>query len=308
MPSTREAGGKGRSKGLPRHDGASGLHRHLERSAISNTKEESRSLLHRLVLVSKISPDLVDTRELGGYYETLFQKLQRCHQGDMITGLLMVYPNYVVHVIEQTRHTAQPLSPELSPQSPPHQDSQHGNPGTSWALQHLHPPAESPSQSSSDVLCSVIRDLREMQRHEGSSFCRSLYLKSKILVMSHNIPSRLFPQWGYHDLKIPAKQLDDNLQREPIEKIVSESLPLLLKLGLHLQKIFKEFPNCVTHSVLDDVPELIIRQNWIACLVESNELLTPAQFLYNYSAPFNTIMDSEFVWPAPEHILPAKRK
>ncbi|XP_069785669.1 testis-expressed protein 47 isoform X2 [Narcine bancroftii] len=262
MPSTREAGGKGRSKGLPRHDGASGLHRHLERSAISNTKEESRSLLHRLVLVSKISPDLVDTRELGGYYETLFQKLQRCHQGDMITGLLMVYPNYVVHVIE----------------------------------------------SSSDVLCSVIRDLREMQRHEGSSFCRSLYLKSKILVMSHNIPSRLFPQWGYHDLKIPAKQLDDNLQREPIEKIVSESLPLLLKLGLHLQKIFKEFPNCVTHSVLDDVPELIIRQNWIACLVESNELLTPAQFLYNYSAPFNTIMDSEFVWPAPEHILPAKRK
>ncbi|XP_051888736.1 testis-expressed protein 47-like isoform X2 [Pristis pectinata] len=220
-------------------------------------EQRKKSLLHRLVLLSKMHPDLVDKRELGGYYETLFQKLQRYHQGDTITGHLMLYPNYAVHVVE----------------------------------------------SSSDVLYSVIQDLRDVQEQE-----RPLHLESKILVMSHNVPSRLFQQWEYNVLSISAKRLDDNLQREPIEKIISESLTLLLKLGMHMQEAYKESPNNQTDSVLGDVPELIIPQNLIARLVESHELLTPAQFLHNYSAPLNILMDSEFVWPAPEHILPAKRK
>ncbi|GCB83575.1 hypothetical protein scyTo_0024079, partial [Scyliorhinus torazame] len=33
------------------------------------------------------------------YYENFLQKLQRCHQ-EGITGLLLLYPNYVIHVLE----------------------------------------------------------------------------------------------------------------------------------------------------------------------------------------------------------------
>ncbi|XP_072098519.1 testis-expressed protein 47 isoform X2 [Mobula birostris] len=225
---------------------------------LKQREQRKKSLLHRLILLSKIHPDLADKRELGGYYTNLLQKLQRCHQGDMITGLLMLYPNYVIHMVE----------------------------------------------SSNDVLYSVIQDLSDMKKQQE----RPLLLESKVLVMSHNVPSRLFQQWEYKFVNVLAKRLDDNLRREPIEKIISESLTLLLKLGLWIQKVYKESPNKPNDSVLDDAPELIIPQNLIARLVESRELLTSAQFLHNYSAPLKRTMDSELVWPTPEHLLPAKRK
>ncbi|XP_078257109.1 testis-expressed protein 47-like isoform X1 [Rhinoraja longicauda] len=258
--STGEAGENSRrSKGLARHERTSLFHRQLERSVISSSKEETKSLLNRIVLLSKMPPDLVDKRKVGGYYESFLQRLQRCHQGDTITGLLMLYPNYVIHVVE----------------------------------------------SSSDVLHSVIQDLSDMQKQHEE---RPLRLDSKILVMSHNIPSRLFQQWEYKVLNISAKRLDDNLQREPIEKITSETLTLLLKLGMHMQKKCKESHSSPTDSELDDVPELIVPQNLIARLLEARELLTPAQFLHNYSAPLNVFMDAELVWPTLENMLPAKRQ
>ncbi|XP_067914137.1 testis-expressed protein 47 isoform X2 [Heterodontus francisci] len=221
-------------------------------------EERKKSLLHRLFLLAKIPPELVDKRDLGGYYESLFQKLQRYHQGEGITGLLLLYPNYAVHVIE----------------------------------------------SSSDVLYSVIQDLRDVQQQQE----RALLLESKILVMSHNIPSRLFQHWKYNILNISTKRLDDTLQGEPIEKIISECLTALLKLGMHMRKAYKESPNNPPDSVLDNVPELIVPQDLIRRLLKSNELLTPAQFLDIYNAPLKIIIDSELVWPMPEHILPESRK
>ncbi|XP_048466963.1 testis-expressed protein 47 isoform X2 [Rhincodon typus] len=200
---------------------------------------------------------MVDKKDLGGYYENLFQKLQCSHQAEGITGLLLLYSSHVIHVLE----------------------------------------------SSSDVLYSVIRDLKDMQQQE-----RALLLEPKILLMSHNIPSRLFQQWEYNVLNITAERLDDTLQGEPIEKIISEFLTLLLKLGIHMQKTYKEFPNKPLSSVLDNVPELIVPQELIECLLKSNELLTPHQFLDIYDASISVIMDSEFVWPKPEHLLPETRK
>ncbi|XP_041073362.1 testis-expressed protein 47-like [Carcharodon carcharias] len=220
-------------------------------------EKRKKSLLHRLVFLAKITPELVNTRDLGGYYESFLQKLQRCHQ-EGITGLLLLYPSYVIHVLE----------------------------------------------SSSDVLYSVIHDLRDMQHQQE----RALLLEAKILVMSHNVPSRLFQHWEYNLLTITAKRLDDTLQGESVERVVRECLTALLKLGMHLQKAYKELPNKAAKSVLDNVPELIVPQALIRCLLKSNELLTPAQFLSIYNASLSIIMDSELVWPKPEHLLPESRK
>ncbi|XP_067860620.1 testis-expressed protein 47-like isoform X2 [Heptranchias perlo] len=213
---------------------------------VKQREERKKSLLHRLVLLAKIPPELVDKRDLGGYYESLFQKLQRRHQGEGVTGLLLLYPSYVIHVIE----------------------------------------------SSSDVLYSVIQDLRNMQRQQEGA----LLLESKILVMSHNISSRLFQKWEYSLLNIAAKRLDDTLQREPIEKVISECLTVFLKLGMQMQKAYKESPNNPLDSVLDNVPGLIVPQDLIGRLLKSNVLLTPAQFLDIYNAPLNVIMDSGHVF------------
>ncbi|XP_060700559.1 testis-expressed protein 47 isoform X2 [Hemiscyllium ocellatum] len=219
-------------------------------------RERKKSLLHRLFFLAKTSPELVNKRDLGGYYENLFQKLQRSGEG--ITGLLLLYSSHIIHVIE----------------------------------------------SSSDVLYSVIGDLKDMQQQQE----RALLLEPKILLISHNIPRRLFQQWEYNVLNITAKRLDDTLQGEPIEKIISECLTLLIKLGMHMQKTYKEFPNKPISSVLDNVPELIVPQELIQRLLKSNELLTPHQFLDIYNAPLSVIIDSELVWPKPERLLPESRK
>ncbi|XP_060700558.1 testis-expressed protein 47 isoform X1 [Hemiscyllium ocellatum] len=257
MSSTGEVGGKmQRSKGLSGNDRISMFHRVLERRMNANLKEETKSLLHRLFFLAKTSPELVNKRDLGGYYENLFQKLQRSGEG--ITGLLLLYSSHIIHVIE----------------------------------------------SSSDVLYSVIGDLKDMQQQQE----RALLLEPKILLISHNIPRRLFQQWEYNVLNITAKRLDDTLQGEPIEKIISECLTLLIKLGMHMQKTYKEFPNKPISSVLDNVPELIVPQELIQRLLKSNELLTPHQFLDIYNAPLSVIIDSELVWPKPERLLPESRK
>lgn len=64
-----------------------------------------------------------------------------------------------------------------------------------------------------------------------------LVLGAKILVMSHNLPSRLFQQWNYKVLNVPESYQEYNADREePTEAIICECLTTLLKLGKHLQR------------------------------------------------------------------------
>ncbi|CAM4651582.1 unnamed protein product [Caretta caretta] len=203
-------------------------------------------LLHRLVFLAKISPELADKQDLAGYWHLLFLSLQRYYQGEGVTGLLLLYPTYLVHTLE----------------------------------------------ASSEVLYSVLRDLRDMQPQKH----RALILEPKILVLSHNIPSRLFQQWSYKVLDVPSRHLGYNtLREEPIETIIGECLAMLLKLGEHLLKYPKSSPN-LPDAVLEKVPNLIISQDTICHLLECRELLSPAQFLQTYDSPLNVVMDSGHVF------------
>uniref|UniRef100_A0A4W3JWC5 Uncharacterized protein n=1 Tax=Callorhinchus milii TaxID=7868 RepID=A0A4W3JWC5_CALMI len=130
--------------------------------------------------------------------------------------------------------------------------------------------------------------------HLYSNLCfRVLLLESKILVISHNIPSRLFQQWEYHQVPtITTQRLDDALQKEPTEKVISECLSLLLRLvSNHLSQCVGNVPEGLD-GLLEDIPELIVPLDVIDRLLKCNELLTPAQFLEMYDSPLNIIMDS----------------
>ncbi|CAK8689478.1 testis-expressed protein 47-like [Clavelina lepadiformis] len=59
-----------------------------------------KALLHRLVFISKLSSELSDKRKLGEYYEELFEKLENEHKAEGVSGILLIYPGYVVHLIE----------------------------------------------------------------------------------------------------------------------------------------------------------------------------------------------------------------
>uniref|UniRef100_A0A2D4MN07 BLUF domain-containing protein n=1 Tax=Micrurus spixii TaxID=129469 RepID=A0A2D4MN07_9SAUR len=216
---------------------------HLLLDRVLHGAEDTKFLLHRLIFLAKISPDLADKRYLAEYWEQLFLNLQRQYcQGVGVTGLLLLYPTYIIHILE----------------------------------------------SSSDVLHSVLRDLRDMEQQK-----RVLVLDAKILVMSHNLPARLFPQWSYKVLNLPERYLNyETSHEEPVEATISECLTALLKLGKHLLRYPKSPKNLPDHF-LEKVPEFIVSQDTIGFLLECQELLSPAQFLHLFEFPLNIQMDSD---------------
>ncbi|XP_073538552.1 testis-expressed protein 47-like isoform X1 [Phyllobates terribilis] len=213
-----------------------------------------KSLLHRLIFVSKISPNMADKRDLGEYWEKRFQ---RYNQGENVTGLLLLYPAYTIHCVE----------------------------------------------SSGDVLYCVIRDLQRMTK-QGD---RALVLDPKIVVMSHNIPSRLFSQWSSKVLNVPGQYLGEKFSEEATEGIISECLTKMLKIGKHLTKYPKGSKN-IPDSVFEKVPELIIPQASIMHLLQCKNLLTAEQFLKMYDTPLYIIQDSDCVWPTPVQLKPLKTR
>ncbi|XP_075701691.1 testis-expressed protein 47-like isoform X2 [Rhinoderma darwinii] len=231
-----------KSEPTPEKIGTSFFHQLLNKRMVLNARDDVKSLLHRLIFVSKISPDLADKRDLGEYWE---QRFQRYNQGENVTGLLLLYPAYTVHCLE----------------------------------------------SSGDVLYCVIRDLQRMEK-QGD---RALVLDPKIVVMSHNIPSRLFSQWSYKVLNVPSQYFGEKFSEEATDSIINECLTNILKIGKHLTKYPKGSKN-IPDSVFEKVPELIIPQTSILHLLQCKDLLNPEQFLKVYDTPLHIILDSGHVF------------
>ena len=59
-----------------------------------------KQVVHSLVAVSRLSPSIADKRDIGLHYEKLFKSCQQRYQGEGPTGLLLVYPQHCVHIIE----------------------------------------------------------------------------------------------------------------------------------------------------------------------------------------------------------------
>ncbi|XP_056405844.1 testis-expressed protein 47-like isoform X2 [Hyla sarda] len=226
----------------PEKIGTSFFHQQLNKRTVLNARDDVKSLLHCLIFVSKISPDLADKRDLGEYWEHQFQGY---NQGENVTGLLLLYPAYTVHCLE----------------------------------------------SSGDVFYCVIRDLQRMKK-KGD---RALILDPKIVVMSHNIPSRLFSQWSYKVLDVPGQYLGDRFSEEATDGIITECLTKILKIGKHLTKYPKGSKN-IPDSVFEKIPELIIPQTSILHLLQCKDLLTPEQFLRVYDTPLHIMLDSGHVF------------
>ncbi|XP_031750624.1 testis-expressed protein 47 isoform X2 [Xenopus tropicalis] len=231
-----------KSEAASEKNGTSYFHQLLNRRIVMSAREDVKCLLHRLIFVSKLSADLADKRGLGDYWEGQFQ---RYSQGEAVTGLLLLYPSYTIHVLE----------------------------------------------SSSEVLYCVLHELARMKKQGG----RALVLDPKILVMSHNIPNRLFNQWCYKVLNVPGQHLADKYNESSTDGIVTECLTKLLQIGKHLTKYPKGSKN-IPDSVFEKVPELIIPQGSIHHLLNCKELPTPDQFLQSYDSPLNVLLDSGHVF------------
>ncbi|XP_035605323.1 testis-expressed protein 47 isoform X4 [Oncorhynchus keta] len=238
--------------------GTSLFHCHMKQRMLFNPQEEMKFLLHRLIVVASLPQQLADRKDLGVHYEELNQRLQRYYQGDAITGLLLLYPTCMLHVIE----------------------------------------------SSSEVLVSLLQDLRDMQERPHCVLIEA----PRVLVMSHDLPSRLFQQWSYKVLNVPARvggmlsrDGPEREEEEDTDTLVSTALSMLLKLGNHLLKATKG-SKMPLGSVLDEVPEMIVPQDILVQLLSRGDLLSPQQYLQAYHTPLHILMDSERTWPPPEQL------
>ena len=89
-------------------------------------------------------------------------------------------------------------------------------------------------QTTTEMLREVMTDCK---RNIDSS--NGIFSEVKILVVSHNIPERLYQSWMFKTLEIQSARLDSYDSSESTDKIVLDCLVQLLKLGNHLSKIPK---------------------------------------------------------------------
>ncbi|XP_023117671.2 testis-expressed protein 47 isoform X1 [Amphiprion ocellaris] len=60
-------------------------------------------VLQRLIVIARLPHDAADRTELGAHYENLNFQLNKRYMWDHITGLLLIYPSCLLHIIESSR-------------------------------------------------------------------------------------------------------------------------------------------------------------------------------------------------------------
>ncbi|XP_053197859.1 testis-expressed protein 47, partial [Scomber japonicus] len=70
-----------------------------------DVEEEMKIVLQRLIVIARLPHDdlAADRTELGAHYEKLNLKLSKQYKWDQMTGLLLIYPSCLLHVVESSR-------------------------------------------------------------------------------------------------------------------------------------------------------------------------------------------------------------
>ncbi|EHB03753.1 hypothetical protein GW7_12871 [Heterocephalus glaber] len=205
-------------------------------------------LLHRMFLVANIQANM-EKREIAEYYDQLFQSILKHHIGEEVTGLLLIYPTSMLHILE----------------------------------------------SSNGTLHQILLDYFNHQRDETEFWVQ----KMKIIVISHNIPTRLFMHWYVSVVKVPVLYLDDVTQSQSLEEVIMDFFIQTHKLALYLFKTVKVGSKGLGDTLHQTAPDLLPPEQIIKYLCKSEEFMDPATFVNMYNKPMHVTLDSELVWPAP---------
>uniref|UniRef100_A0A8C7EG76 Uncharacterized protein n=1 Tax=Nothoprocta perdicaria TaxID=30464 RepID=A0A8C7EG76_NOTPE len=194
-----------------------------------------------------------------GYHKRLFENALKYHSGEPVSGILLLYSSCALHVIEVSH--PKPFGDGGAPL---------GFPQTGF---------------------------RDAASHEGMGTSCCTHREIKVLVVSHNIPSRLFPDWYVTTVTPSVTYLQDTTQAQSTEEVLTECLVLLFKLAAY------DDSDDLNNDLHTLAPELIIPAETVNYLCDTEEFSSPEEFLKMYLNPLQPAMDSETVWPAPSHFL-----
>ncbi|XP_074647302.1 testis-expressed protein 47-like isoform X1 [Tubulanus polymorphus] len=233
--------------------------------------QNKKNLVHRTVILSKLQQDVQEKDEISGYYDRLFKNALNSLQGEPVSGLLLIYPEYCLHIVELR--------------------CDRGVRGVS---------RRRPS-SSSDMLVLLFKDLLENERKK-TGFME----KSRILVISHDIPTRSYSGWNSRVLDIQSQNIALYEPSDSTDKLIVDVLNQLLKLGNFLSKTPKlNFKNTLD-TLREKVPEFIPQQLVVGYLAETDDqcMTNLDDITKIYSNPFDFTMQGELVWPLPVRLFP----
>ncbi|XP_056221858.1 testis-expressed protein 47 isoform X1 [Seriola aureovittata] len=74
-------------------------------------------VLQRLIVIARLPHDLTDRTELGAHYEKLNFQLSKQYIWDHMTGLLVIYPSCLLHIIESSREILLSVLKDLQQQT-----------------------------------------------------------------------------------------------------------------------------------------------------------------------------------------------
>ncbi|NXG55491.1 TEX47 protein, partial [Hemiprocne comata] len=176
-----------------------------------------------------------------GYYRGLFENALEDYSREPVSGLLLVCPSYICHVVESCTSTI-----------------------------HL-----------------IIQDLASFQNQGNSALLQEI----KVLVVAHDIPTRLFPDWYVATATSPVPCPQGSTQSWSTEEVVAECLTLLLRLAACIQSSEdgSEDTGGSAHTL---APELLIPAETINCLCNAEACASPEDFLRMYLSPSQPALDS----------------
>ncbi|XP_008938739.1 PREDICTED: uncharacterized protein C7orf62 homolog, partial [Merops nubicus] len=151
-------------------------------------------------------------------------------------------------------------------------------------------------ESCSSTIHHIIQDLASLQNQGYSALLQEI----KVLVVAHNIPTRLFPDWHVVTATSPVAAPGDSTQSQPTAEVVAQCLALLLKVAASIQN-FEDNNEDASETVHTLAPELLIPAEMINYLYNAEECASPEDFLRMYLSPSQTTLDSDTVWPVPSH-------
>ncbi|KAF1539523.1 Testis-expressed protein 47, partial [Eudyptula minor] len=142
-------------------------------------------------------------------------------------------------------------------------------------------------ESCSSTIHLIIQDLASLQNQGHSALLQEI----KVLVVAHNIPARLFPDWYVAIAMSPVTCPQGSTQSQSTAEVVAECLTLLLKLAACIQSSEDDSED-TNESVHTLAPELLIPAETINYLYNAEECASPEDFLRIYLSPSQPALDS----------------
>uniref|UniRef100_A0AAY5EPV7 Uncharacterized protein n=1 Tax=Electrophorus electricus TaxID=8005 RepID=A0AAY5EPV7_ELEEL len=129
-----------------------------------------------------------------------------------------------------------------------------------------------------------------------------LTVEPRLLLLSHDLPSRLYFQWNCTTLRLPAStNLPDTSAHHSTQELISHTLDLALRMGSYILKK-KVCTKPSLETLEEEAPELIIPQDVLLMLLKRNELLSPLQYLQVYHSPLTVLLDSGEQYPLHKNV------